>query len=304
MSFRTRRYFHAFLEEDLKRVEDRIKEVPETRVELIESIYRYVTESVGKMIRPALLLLAAKAVGEVEEEAIELAAIVELIHIASMVHDDILDEATTRRSRPTVVRKWGIEGGLLFGDFLISIVSHNLSDLNPRYTKLVSKAIKRMCEGEFIEFFYPPSVHTYLKVIRQKTAILMTLASQLGAIAGGGRAEDLIRLGRYGMNIGMAFQIVDDILDLVGDEEIMGKDGKRDIKSGKLTLPVLYALEGEVGSGKDIMSLIEERKGIEKAYALSEEFVRKAKKAIDPYKERPAWEAMMDLADYILSRDS
>lgn len=197
------------------------------------------------MLRPGLLLLAGRACGRVTEEHHTLAAVVELVHMATLVHDDVLDEADVRRRYPTVCRRSGNEAAILLGDYLISHAFHLCSSLDSQYaSRLIGQTTNTVCEGELQQVHhrgnYGLTQEQYIEIITRKTASLTGACCRLGAHYSGASPEVAARLEQYGLNVGIAFQITDDVLDIVGSEEQAGKTLGRDLEKRKLTLPLIH----------------------------------------------------------------
>jgi octaprenyl-diphosphate synthase len=215
---------------------------------LLEHVARYR----GKQLRPMLVLLSGRAVGALREEHLTVAKIVELLHTATLVHDDILDGAELRRRLPTVSHLHGNEISVLLGDFLYAHAFHLAVSLpDPTCSRLLSEVVRTICRGEITQilhrFDFDWSEARYFEVIADKTASLYAAACELGAYYAGASRDDRERFARYGSAIGVAFQIVDDCLDLEGDEQVVGKTLGSDLEKGKLTLPLLYLLHGPGG---------------------------------------------------------
>ncbi len=202
----------------------------------------------GKLLRPNLLLLAGESVGPIGRDHIVLAAVVEMVHMATLVHDDVLDEADIRRRSATINRLIGNEGAVLLGDFLISHAYHLCSSLGTTGpSRRVAAVTNVVCEGELMQIEnrgnFALSEEVYLEIIRRKTAALTSLCCELGAATSGAGAETVEHLAAYGLEIGMAFQIVDDLLDLTASERETGKSVGRDAELGKMTLPLIRFLD-------------------------------------------------------------
>jgi octaprenyl-diphosphate synthase len=202
----------------------------------------------GKLLRPRLVLLAGQAAGDLRDEHIVLAAVVEMVHVATLVHDDVLDEAHVRRSRPTVNRLAGNEAAVLLGDYLISHAYHLCSSLGSTgVARRVAAATNTVCEGELMQIAhrgdYDLTEAAYLEILRRKTAALTAASCELGAQLAGGPPPVVRHLSAFGMDLGIAFQIVDDLLDLTGSEEQTGKSVGRDANLGELTLPAIRFLQ-------------------------------------------------------------
>lgn len=200
----------------------------------------------GKRLRPALLLLTAKAVGEVRPAHHTLAAAVEMIHTATLVHDDVLDEADTRRHARTVNAEWGNKVSILLGDMLFTHAFHLTSTVDRRACELIGEATNRVCAGELRQVCERGNLHLteadYFAIIEGKTAALTEVCTRLGALYAGATEAEADELAGFGRNLGMAFQVADDLLDLTGDEHKVGKTLGTDLEQRKLTLPLIHAL--------------------------------------------------------------
>ncbi|MBI2884850.1 MAG: polyprenyl synthetase family protein [Candidatus Omnitrophica bacterium] len=232
------------IEADLARVGTRLEACLR---DPIATMAVYMVAAGGKRLRPALVLLAGRS-GEYRarrSELIEAAAAVELIHTATLIHDDIIDEAPTRRSQPTFHARFGTERAVLMGDYLYSLAFAMLAKLgDPELMRYTADVCRRMSQGEFQEvagrFRLDTTEADYFGVIRDKTASLVAASCYLGARVAGAAPATCERLARFGLSFGMAFQIVDDCLDLVGDEPTVGKPLRSDLDKGSLSLPVIY----------------------------------------------------------------
>lgn len=202
----------------------------------------------GKLLRPMLLLLSGRATGELRPEHIVLGGVVEMVHMATLVHDDVLDEADLRRRGPTVNRTWGNEGAVLLGDYLISHAYHLCSSLaSAQACRRIAAVTNTVCEGELMQTEHRGDLRldeaTYLEIIRRKTAALTSVCCELGAAASRADPDVVEALADFGMDLGIAFQIVDDLLDLTASESETGKTVGRDADLGKLTLPLIRFLD-------------------------------------------------------------
>ncbi len=203
----------------------------------------------GKLFRPKLLLLSGKATGGcLSQGHVVLGAVVEMIHMATLVHDDVLDEADVRRRGPTINKTWGNEGAVLLGDYLISHAYHLCSSLgSTRTSRRIAAATNTVCEGELLQIAHRGDFEldepTYIEIIRRKTAALTSVSCELAATVSGADAEIVEDLSAFGLHLGIAFQIVDDVLDLTAMESEMGKTVGRDAELGNLTLPLIRYLE-------------------------------------------------------------
>ncbi|MDF1740093.1 MAG: polyprenyl synthetase family protein [Verrucomicrobiales bacterium] len=237
----------AFLRPELDRVEARIRAQASQFDPAVEPYVTYILNTSGKRIRPALTFLAGGSTGEVSDDHQELAVILELIHVATLVHDDIIDGAEIRRQAPTANAKWGDALSVLLGDCLFShalMLSTGFED--SVIGRKVAAAANEVCSGEIIQtqrrFDMQLSKEDYFEIIRKKTAALFTAAMELGARLNKQPDELCEQLGEFGTNIGTAYQIYDDCIDLIGEEQEFGKTLRTDINKGKLTLPILNLL--------------------------------------------------------------
>jgi octaprenyl-diphosphate synthase len=216
-------------------------------VQAITEIGEYLRAGGGKRIRPALLLLSAKLFGYQGQGAVRLGAVVEIIHTATLVHDDIIDEAKTRRGRPAANTQWGNSKCVLAGDWLyMQAFKVAVQERNFRILDTLIELTQQMVEGELLQIEKLGSFITleeYFDLIYRKTACLFSVCMRLGAIIGGATPEQEEAVGKYGRNLGMAFQIVDDVLDLTASEDVLGKPVASDLREGKVTMAVIHALE-------------------------------------------------------------
>src|SRR5512137_2605138 len=233
--------------EDLKRVELQFRKDLESDVPLIRKVGEYVLSSGGKRVRPALLLLAARLCGYSGDQAVPLASVVEFIHTATLLHDDVVDSATLRRGLASANTLWGNEASVLVGDFLFSksfslMVAVGSLDI----LRVLSSATTVIAEGEVLQLLCTGemglSEERYIGVVSSKTAILMSAACEAGAILGNASAEQQKALADFGMSLGIAFQLMDDTLDYVASEKQFGKSIGHDLEEGKITLPLIHTL--------------------------------------------------------------
>jgi octaprenyl-diphosphate synthase len=234
------------LHEDLEAIEREFGRDAVSSVQAITEISDYLREGGGKRIRPSLLLLAARGLGYSGKGMIRLGAVVEMVHTATLVHDDIIDEAETRRGRPSTNRAWGSSKSVLVGDWLyMQAFRVALSERKFRVLELLIGLTQQMVEGELMQMerlgqFISES--EYNDLIYRKTACLFEVSMRLGAVLAGGERELEDTLGEYGRRLGLAFQIVDDVLDLTASEEVLGKPVASDLREGKATLAVIHTL--------------------------------------------------------------
>jgi octaprenyl-diphosphate synthase len=224
----------------------------------ISQYAQYALTNQGKQLRPVLVALCAGAAGKMNDSLVAVAAIIEMVHLATLVHDDVMDEAEIRRRRPTLAANWGNEISVLVGDCLFAhAVTLAASFPTPEVCRAVAAATNTVCSGEILQTQQRRNLDftraEYFKVLEMKTAELFALSCELGAALSGGSSLHRTALRRYGLALGTAYQIYDDCLDLFGSEEAVGKSLGTDLANGKLTLPVLVAMEN--ASGADLAQL-------------------------------------------------
>jgi len=312
---------------DLEQVEREFVRHLESQVALIPTIGHYIQQAGGKRIRPAVLLMAARMSGYTGEHAPLFASVIEFIHTATLVHDDIIDESDLRRGRQAVHSRWGNDVTVLLGDFLyIKSMSLALSRDNLDFIRLLCEVTLRMIEGELYQLTKNGVVDLtedeHFEIIRRKTAYLFAGSARIGGMLGPGtNTEQEDALWDYGLNIGMAFQLVDDLLDFTGDEGALGKPVGGDLLEGKMTLPVIHLLASgdtrgdaiirrivheratSIDEWRELRSLLAQHRSIEYARQAAVGFVDQAKKALLTFPASAEREALMYLPDYVLSRD-
>lgn len=288
--------------------------------ELIAHIGKYK----GKRLRPALVLLSGKCVGDIAPQHIDLAVVVEMVHTATLVHDDIIDEASMRRHVESINSKWGREISILFGDYLFSRGFTILSALDSQLaTLLLSQTVNIMSEGELIQLQRRYDIrlneNDYFDIIERKTASLCAASCRLGATFAGANHKISEMLSNYGLKIGIAFQIVDDCLDVMGSEEEIGKSLNSDIQKGKLTLPLIRLVntlpknklettrelifQHDAKESKNaIIELLTEHDAVEYAFNTAKNIVKQAQEEIAPLPDSQYKTALIELADYVISR--
>lgn len=241
---------HAFepIAEPLKVVEQRIRDQARAFDPSVEAYVAYAIESHGKRLRPALALLSGGATGSVLSSHMNLAVVVELIHAATLVHDDILDHADKRRGQPTANARWGNSLAVLLGDCLFAHALRLATAFEDnRMSRRLAEAASEVCSGEMMQtqrrFDLHLSVQDYIKILEKKTGALFAVATELGGLLNGASQETQNKLYHFGMRLGTAYQIYDDCLDLAGDEGKAGKTLGSDLRRGKLTLPILHLLQ-------------------------------------------------------------
>jgi octaprenyl-diphosphate synthase len=241
------RHHLATIKPELDTIEERIRFQVQEFDPGISGYISYALESNGKRIRPALVLLAAHATGKVTRKHLDLAVIVELIHLATLVHDDIMDGASKRRGKPTAAAKWGAELSVLLGDCLFChALKLSAAAENHVLTRSIAEASNEVCSGEILQtqrrFDLKLSIPEYIKIIAMKTGALFRVSTEMAAVLNDCRPDEVLAMRNYGEYLGIAYQIYDDCLDLVGTEGSTGKTVGTDLAKGKLTLPLLHVL--------------------------------------------------------------
>ncbi len=253
---------HTLLKQDMERVDQLIQQQLSSEVVLINQMSAYIIGSGGKRLRPQLVLLAARACEYQGEQHILLAAVVEFIHTATLLHDDVVDVSSLRRGQETANAVWGNEAAVLVGDFLYSRAFEMMVAVQDlRVMAILAKTTNKMSEGEVMQLLnvHEPGITEaqYISVIEAKTARLFQAAAELGAVLGQQTAVAQKALADYGMYLGTAFQIMDDVLDYQSDSEALGKNVGDDLAEGKTTLPLIYAMrDGDAGQRKLIADAI------------------------------------------------
>src|SRR4051812_14996905 len=235
------------IKKELAAVEQLFTDELATDLTCVNNLVRHVSRFRGKMLRPTLVLLAGKACGELTDAHTVLATVVEMVHMATLVHDDVLDEAELRRKGATINHLRGNEAAVLLGDYLISHSFHLCSSLDSQFaSRLIGRTTNQVCEGELLQIHHRNNLdldeETYLQIITRKTASLCATCCLLGAKFAGASEVRISQLELFGLSLGTAFQIQDDILDLIGEATTVGKTLGTDLEKGKLTLPIIHYL--------------------------------------------------------------
>jgi len=315
------------IQEDLVQVEARLTAESVAPVDAVTAIGQYLQSSGGKRLRPGLLLLAAKLTGGTASRmAIQLGAVVELVHAATLVHDDVIDAAETRRGRPSTNVKWGNHTCVLAGDWLyMQAFQMALKERIFLVLDLLIGLTQMMVEGELLQLerigHIGISEADCMELVDRKTACLFSVCARLGAISSEADAAVQEKLGEYAWNLGMAFQLVDDVLDFTAREDVLGKPVGGDLREGKVTLPLVYALECATGEERQlvetilrqrnydavpfarILAMVEKYRGIERVRARAQTFTDRAREIISEFPESPYQRALLAVTEIVTERD-
>jgi octaprenyl-diphosphate synthase len=311
---------------ELLEVEAQIQKHLDSHASLINTVADHILSSGGKRIRPLLLILSARLFGYLEKDYLLLGSLVEFIHTATLLHDDVLDEADVRRGEKTARRIWGNHASILVGDYLYSqamalIASFHNHDIN----EIMADACRKMAEGEILQLCAnsKPDLtkEAYLKIIEYKTATLVAASCKVGAIVGGASLEEQMALYRFGFNLGMAFQLADDLLDYSADHARLGKSLGQDIRQGMITLPLIHLLQTsspseQIWLKEKILSHSVDDRELERilemmrkqgslAYATSQarEYIENAALDLISFPESPAKRSLAIVSCYMVNRD-
>lgn len=313
---------YTSIQEEMLQVEEKLKQLAKVDLPGMTELLSHVLEGGGKRIRPALTLLAGKFYNYNPEHLLPMATALELLHTATLVHDDIIDNSPMRRGKPTVNRLWGDFAAVLLGDYLLATSAHlAASTENLRVMKLFAQALMTISGGEISETFtvfdFRRTREQYYQQIGGKTACLFSVAPEAGAILSGAPEEAVQALRSYGYNLGISFQIVDDILDFIGEEKAMGKPVGSDLLQGNLTLPAILFLEkypednsvkeifdsrGAQGEPELVIERISQPSIIDECFGIAAHFCSQACLALGKLPENAARQALIDLANYVVER--
>lgn len=311
----------SFLNGDLQTIEKELEVSIQAEDPLLQEACLHLLQAGGKRIRPVFVLLAAKF-GDYDINVIKKVAVVlELIHMASLVHDDVIDEALLRRGAPTIQSKWNNRVAMYTGDYIFAQSLELMTEIKkPEAHQLLSKTMVELCLGEIEQirdkYVFNQNLRTYLRRIKRKTALLIATSCQLGAIAAGASEEIQKRLYRFGYYVGMSYQITDDILDFTATEKVLGKPAGGDLRQGNITLPALIALrddqlrsvieavheEIDGQSMADIIQAIKSCGAIDQSVEMSDRYLHKAFKELEGLPNIKARKNLNDIAKYIGKR--
>jgi octaprenyl-diphosphate synthase len=313
----------ALATSEMAAVNHLIRERLGSEVALINQISEHIIAAGGKRLRPMLATIAARALGHGGKEPTQLAAIIEFIHTATLLHDDVVDESNLRRGRKTANALWGNAPSVLVGDFLYSRAFQLMVELDDMTVqRVLADATNAIAEGEVLQLLHVHNPDTdepaYLRVIERKTAVLFAAATRLGALVAGADTDTQQRFSDYGLNLGMAFQIADDVLDYTSDAETLGKNLGDDLAEGKATLPLIHALSlanaeqsvqlrniietGDASALPVVMQAIQAHQSVAYSHARAVEYANRAVQAISLVPESAWKNAMLGLARYAIER--
>jgi octaprenyl-diphosphate synthase len=323
----TVREIFDLVRDDLALVEEELTRQTTAAFEPVSEITSYLLGGGGKRLRPALLLLSARFAGNRGPSAIRMAAVVELLHSATLIHDDVIDSADTRRGRPSANSRWGNHRSVLAGDWLyMQSFQMALEERNFRSLDVLIDLTQKMVEGELIQLAKIGRIditeEDAIRLATNKTACLFSGCARLGAVLGGWEGADELALAEYGRYAGLAFQLVDDLLDFTASAEQLGKPVLSDLKEGKVTLPLIYAMENGHRDARELVvrvlkekefdsvrpetlvALVHESGALDRARNLAHDYARRAKACLDGRNDSEYARALLALPDFILEREN
>jgi len=313
------------IEKQLTELEHRFQSIVETDVALIKEIFTHIVSTKGKRLRPILLFLCSYLKGEPTNKTLEAATIVELLHTATLIHDDVVDSSDMRRGAPSVNSIWENKISVLIGDYLFAEVLFNLTKLNdPKMLEIIASITRQMSQGELLQMEkahdFQMNEKTYFRLISNKTASLTAATCQLGALSSTQPDPDHVEnLRIFGQNLGIAFQIKDDLLDYDGSAARLGKPIGKDLLENIITLPILHSLNhagketrekvlailenGKLDQQETIFNFVREHSGLEYANRQAELYIKQAQQCLDRYEDSPYKDSLNLLSSYITSRE-
>ncbi len=317
---------YVHIKTELERVEEKLQVFTSSENRLISEISGYLFQKKGKRVRPALLILSARLLGYRGEEHIQAASLVEFVHTASLIHDDIIDKADQRRGVDSVHTRWGPNISVLLGDYLyIKTLGLALGSAYPEFVRILTEVATRMIEGELDEFRRSGdlslSERDYLGIIHDKTAALFAAACRMGGVLAGASPEKQEALAAYGVNLGMAFQIIDDLLDFQGDQGRLGKPVLSDVREGRITLPLIYTINSDGSRNsvrlralledralreetrREILDMVRGNGALDYTFRRAEEYSLRARGIMAGFPVSAHREALGALAEFVLTRE-
>jgi len=312
---------------EMRLVEEEFEQQASSNIQVINYLGDYLRASGGKRLRPALLILTNRASGgEADDNVIKLATVMEMLHTATLVHDDIIDNADVRRNRPSINARFGNQSAVLMGDWLyMSAFETALGERSLEILDILTSLTRKMTEGEIIQMTMIArldiSVEDYFNILRRKTAYLFSACCEIGAIQAKADEATKLAMRNFGLDLGIAFQLADDLLDLMGDSESLGKDAGADLLEGKLTLPLIKLVEAEPEmrgvferimldgnynsfSRDKIRLRLETARIIDDMKTEAQTFLRRAKKSLDVLPETQYRSALEAILNFIIERNA
>ena len=305
------------IQNELQTVEVRLRDAVRVDFEPLSNVFESLIGSGGKRIRPALAILATRFYPTDPDKALTLAVTLELVHAATLIHDDLIDRSPLRRGSPTISSRWSGTATVLAGDFLLARAADIAATIgNFRVMSIFAKTLMDICEGEIRQDFggahWPPNREQYYRHIDSKTASLFTAATEGGAVLSAAPESEIAALKAYGHNLGMAFQIADDILDFTADERELGKPVGSDLRQGTFTLPVFYFIDQDARGAKIVDFLSEDMdalvdairhsSAIDASKVEARQFTQNARDALSIFPDNEYRRALIDLATYVVDR--
>ena len=313
------------IEADLDVVDTTFQQRATSGMEMLNTAAAHALRSPGKRLRTALTLLSGKLLTYRFDKLLPMSVAFEMVHLATLVHDDIIDHATTRRGLPTVNAQYGNGVAILLGDYLFARTAGLIADIEDfRIDRLFSETVARVCEGTILELLSARqadvTVESYIDRISRKTACLMSSCCKGGAMIGGGSDAQVALLEQYGLNLGIAFQIIDDVLDYVGAEDVIGKPAGNDLRQGLVTLPLIYAMRYQQNGHaerverilhsetppdaevNDIVTWVAGSPAIAEAFDLARHYSARARALLTEFPASPEREVLEHLVDFVVDR--
>jgi octaprenyl-diphosphate synthase len=323
----TARRIFSLISSELQDVETEFERQARSNIQVIAYLGNHLRASGGKRVRPALTILSNYAVGGsgARHNSIRMATVMEFLHTATLVHDDIIDNSSTRRNRPTINAQYGNQTAVLMGDWLyMSAFETSLAERSLPILDILTAVTRQMTEGELLQLTLigrtDISEEQYLDVLRRKTAYLFSACCEVGALLGGASDSQRVALRDYGLNLGTAFQLIDDLLDFTGSDERLGKASGVDLIEGKLTLPLIYLLDSNKQAGYLAQTVIREgsystvpraallaavgNQALDRARARAREYAEAARDCLDCLAESEYCDSLRAIPNYVLDRDN
>ncbi|MFD2209052.1 heptaprenyl diphosphate synthase component II [Virgibacillus halophilus] len=317
---------YSYLKKDLEKIETTLDEIIQADHHILNSASKHLLKAGGKRIRPLFVLLSGQFNQADKEQIKTIAVSLELIHMATLVHDDVIDNAAIRRGKPTIKKQYGNRVAMYTGDYMLALALENITKIdNPHIHQTLSNALVEVCIGEIeqmrYKYIWNQNLRTYLRRIKRKTALLIATSCKLGALAANLSTAEVNRLYKYGYYIGMSYQIIDDILDFTSNAKELGKPAGNDLLQGNVTLPVLFAMQdnqfkkklqrvfsdGQTSSEKEFAGVIADIKklgAIEASFRISNLYLQKGLKSLSALPDSQSKRTLETIARYIGKRRS